>query len=226
MITAGMRPAATYRVLILWAAISHVFPTSNASTDVACGNIDVTCILRFDLGHHDNSTLVLAYPRRRMFVADQRDSLHSAWEPPETPQDLFHPCDLVASTSTMTHRHSPSHPRPLKPWSSHTDSYVLEHPDICPSAAPPRLSLTSASSDSSRDRARLRRSTSVTVMSAACLHQHHHRDPAPEDFGDFALDAGSSSSRSPLGVLYHACTLWELASLASAVAWLLVCLAA
>ncbi len=41
---------------------------------------------------------------------------------------------------------------------------------------------------------------------------------------DYALDSGGT--RSFLGVLYHSYALWELASLMSAIAWLLVCLAA
>ncbi|RDX50288.1 hypothetical protein OH76DRAFT_467405 [Lentinus brumalis] len=226
MITAGMRTTvATYCVLIFWATIAHgrVFPYSSASAD-ACGNIHLTCI-SFDFGHRDNSSIAPTHPRRWMPITDHPDSLRSACEPSEAPQDLFDPCDLPASTSAMTHRHSPSHPPPPYVWPSY--AAVREHPDICPSAAAPRHPSTSTSSGLRRDRARLRQSTSVavSVMSATRLHQHHHHHhSASEDFGDFVLDAGSP--RTPLGVLYHSCSLWELASLVSAVAWLLVCLAA
>ncbi|TFK86860.1 hypothetical protein K466DRAFT_135074 [Polyporus arcularius HHB13444] len=230
MITAGMRTTvATYCVLIFWATIAHgrVFPYSSASAD-ACGNIHLTCI-SFDFGHRDNSSIAPTQPRRWMPITDHPDSLRPAWEPSEVPQDLFDPCDLPASTSAMTHRHSPSHPPPPYVWPSYA-AVREQHPDICPSAAAPRHPSTSTSSGLRRDRARLRQSTSVavSVMSAARLHQHHHHHhhhhPASEDFGDFVLDAGSP--RTPLGVLYHSCSLWELASLVSAVAWLLVCLAA
>ncbi|RPD62753.1 hypothetical protein L226DRAFT_610774 [Lentinus tigrinus ALCF2SS1-7] len=244
MITAGMRAVATYHVFIFWATVAHALPASSASNDV-CGNIHLTCTL-LDLEHPDldNSSTLVAYPRRRVLVADQPDSLHSAWEP--TPQDVFDPCDLASSTSAMTqsrHSHPPSlstlpnHSSSL--WPSYADGHVheLERPDVCPSAAPatrvpPRHCSTSTSSGSSRDRARLRRSTSASaaeyVVSAGRLQPPHDKPghaSEPLDFGAFVqLDA--SSSRTPLGVLYHSCSLWELASLVSAVAWLLVCLAA
>ncbi len=201
---------------------------------------------RFDFGHRDNSSIAPTHPRRWMPITDHPDSLRSgglhtsfplrahllmpleAWEPSEAPQDLFDLCDLPASTSAMTHRHSPSHPPPPYVWPSYA-AVREQHPDICPSAAAPRHPSTSTSSGLGRDRARLRRSTSVavSVMSAPRLHHHHHHHhhhSASEDFGDFVLDAGSP--RTPLGVLYHSCSLWELASVVSAVAWLLVCLAA
>ena len=158
-----------------------------------------------------------------------------AWEP--TLPDLFYPCDLVAaSSSAMTLQRPPSLSTPSNPGSLTSPACLTnlhEHPGSCPSAAPakpPRHSSTSTStsSASSRDRARLRRATSASIASAGCLHTHSSPGHTPElelwDVGDFVLDAGSS--RTPLGVLYHSCSLWELVSLASAVAWLLVCLAA
>lgn len=150
--------------------------------------------------------------------------------------DIF---DLAASsemTQALLNWH-PSHPYASLPSFIRTstpalDSYVdgrdafdvLEiagcHFVSSAAACPAPVTLLAPARSGTHPKLALRRSpaSSPAPTAASSLADGMH-PPA-----DYALDSGGT--RSFLGVLYHSYALWELASLMSAIAWLLVCLAA
>ncbi|KAI0755278.1 hypothetical protein C8Q80DRAFT_423184 [Daedaleopsis nitida] len=177
-----------------------------------------------------------------------------AWEVLLPPDDLLyllhdlHPAALSTMTQEMNndmhfHDFAPSPSAPGR------DERGREHDsDVCPltprpsctsalTSAPathPRLPrpapVTPPSPHSRPRRSRMGRRSSTSPPAGAdtehmypSAHSPAHAVP-DRDGADFTLDSGTP--RSVFGAMYDSYALWELASFVSAIAWLLVCLAA
>ena len=188
------------------------------------------------------------YPRTGDTLANQPESLHcggffssspphnllltrlEAWEasPVDLALDVFDLAAFSASSDMTRAQHlqqEPFHPSLILPshlWTMTSTMATLE-PVYAGHTAHRDHELDVCLSPPASTSAAPRRRSSPPAAGAVngLVSPEHDADHMPIEF---ALDSGSP--RSFLGALYHSYALWELASFLSAIAWLLVCLAA